>query len=193
MKRTLYLIGLAILAATLIGASQVRFTGAENALISVSGTSTMHDWKMSGTTIRGAITASESVSTGPLAAEVRIVIPVASIKSEHARMDKLMQEALKAKRHPEITYELASAAIERSDGATFVARTLGKLTIAGTTREIEMQISGRRGEDNAYILKGEVPIRMTDYDVKPPTAMLGTVKTGNDVVVSFQWTVQRAQ
>jgi hypothetical protein len=26
---------------------------------------------------------------------------------------------------------------------------------------------------------------MTDYGVSPPTAMLGTIKTGNDITVSF--------
>jgi hypothetical protein len=32
----------------------------------------------------------------------------------------------------------------------------------------------------------EVPILMTDYGVKPPTALLGTLRTGNRVLVKFE-------
>jgi hypothetical protein len=31
---------------------------------------------------------------------------------------------------------------------------------------------------------------MSDYGIKPPTAMMGTIKTGNDVKVTFRWAVQ---
>jgi hypothetical protein len=30
---------------------------------------------------------------------------------------------------------------------------------------------------------------MSDFGMKPPTAMLGTVKTGDDVTVRFEWTL----
>lgn len=191
MKRSFYLTVLALLAATLLAAGQARFTTAETAVITVSGTSTLHDWKMSGGTVRGAITTAETISNGPIAAEVQIAIPVQSIKSDHSRMDKLMQEALKAKAHPEITYQLTAASIEKAGSDSFLVRTQGQLTIAGTTRPIEMMVTGTRNQQDAYVLAGEVPIRMTDYGVTPPTAMLGTVKTGNDVKVSFRWTVER--
>jgi polyisoprenoid-binding protein YceI len=191
MKRSFYLTILALLAAALLAAGQARFTTAETAVITVSGTSTLHDWKMSGETVRGTITTAETIGNGPIPAEVQIAIPVRSIKSEHSRMDKLMQEALKAKAHPEITYQLTAASIEKAASDSFLVRTQGQLTIAGTTRPIEMMVTGTRSQQDVYILAGEVPIRMSDYGVTPPTAMLGTVKTGNDVKVSFHWTVER--
>jgi polyisoprenoid-binding protein YceI len=71
--------------------------------------------------------------------------------------------------------------------------TRGKLTIAGVTRDVTMQISGTRDSGGMYFLTGQLPIRMSDYGIKPPTAMMGTIKTGNDVKVTFRWAVQPAQ
>jgi len=34
-----------------------------------------------------------------------------------------------------------------------------------------------------------VPIKMTDYGIKPPTALFGRLKTGDDVKVNFELTI----
>jgi polyisoprenoid-binding protein YceI len=36
---------------------------------------------------------------------------------------------------------------------------------------------------------GMVPIKMTDFGIKPPTAMFGTLRTGDEVKVNFALTV----
>jgi polyisoprenoid-binding protein YceI len=145
---------------------------------------------MEGSTINGTITAPpiEQWTNGTAHSEVSVSIPVTSIKSEHAKMDKLMAEALKAGANPTIRYELTSAALANRD-ANPLLNTRGKLTIAGVTREVEMQITATRQTGNTYVLTGQVPIRMSDYGIKPPTAMLGTINTRNDVKVSFRWVV----
>jgi hypothetical protein len=40
--------------------------------------------------------------------------------------------------------------------------------------------------DGALVVKGQLPILMTDYGIKPPTAMLGMLKTDPKVTVSFE-------
>lgn len=171
-----------------------RYTPATGSLVRIEGTSTLHDWKMEGTTISGSVSAppiEQWTNTAP-ATEASISIPVTSIKSEHAKMDKLMAEALKAGTNPMIRYELTNAVLAQP-GTAFVLNTRGKLTIAGVTRDVEMQITGNRNANNTYTLTGQLPIRMSDYGIKPPTAMLGTIKTGNDVKVTFRWVVEGAK
>lgn len=169
-----------------------RLIPTKGSLIRIEGTSTLHDWKMEGTTIDGTIAAPPLEQWKNDASDVSVTIPVTSIKSEHTKMDKLMAEALKAGANPTIRYELTSAALAES-GATLRLDTRGKLTIAGVTREVAMQVSGTRDSGGGYLLTGQVPIRMSDYGIKPPTAMMGTIKTGNDVKVTFRWAVQTAQ
>ena len=169
-----------------------RFTPARGSLIRIEGTSTLHDWKMEGTTIDGRITAPSLSLWKNDASDVSVAIPVKSIKSEHAKMDKLMAEALKADTNPAIRYQLTSAALVQLN-PTIQLDTRGKLTIAGVTRDIAMQVNGTLEADGGYVLTGQIPIRMSDYGIKPPTAMMGTIRTGNDVKVTFRWAVQTAQ
>ncbi len=171
-------------------AAAERYAPANGSLVRIEGTSTLHDWKMEGPTINGNIAAPpiEQWTNDGAASQVSVTIPVTSIKSEHAKMDKLMANALKAGANPTIRYELTNAVLAQP-GATFLLHTRGKLTIAGVTRDVDMQISGTRDSGGGYVLTGQLPIRMSDYGIKPPTAMMGTIKTGNDVKVTFRWAV----
>jgi polyisoprenoid-binding protein YceI len=189
MKRNI-LSALALLVFLAGAAAADRYAPSRGSFVRIEGTSTLHAWKMEGSTIDGSITAPpiEQWTNGTAHSEVSVSIPVTSIKSEHAKMDALMAEALKAAANPTIRYELTSATLASRDANPLLS-TRGKLTIAGVTREVEMQIAATRQPGNAYVLTGRVPIRMSDYGIKPPTAMLGTIKTGNDVTVTIRWVV----
>lgn len=183
-KITLCTVLLAVAAAAL---GIERFTPATGSLVRVEGTSTLHDWKMEGNTINGRV---EVTDPATKAAAVSVSIPVTSIRSEHERMDRLMADALKAKSNPEIRYEMMSASLQGDEGATFTMKTVGKLTIAGVTREIVMDVTGTRASDGRYVLAGQAPIRMTEFGIQPPRAMMNTIRTGDDVKVTFRWVVE---
>jgi polyisoprenoid-binding protein YceI len=168
-----------------------RFTPTKGSLVRIEGTSTLHEWTMEGTTINGSIAAPPIEQWASDASNVAVTIPVTSIKSEHTKMDKLMAEALKAEANPTIRYELTNAKLTESSPALQL-ETRGKLTIAGVTRDVAMQVNGTREPGGTYVLTGQLPIRMSDYGIKPPTAMMGAIKTGNDVKVTFRWAVQPA-
>jgi hypothetical protein len=56
--------------------------------------------------------------------------------------------------------------------------------MAGTTKLINVAFEGQIS-NNRVIIKGSKDINMNDFKIKPPTAMLGTLKTGETVVISF--------
>ena len=180
MKRTILILTLTLAA---LAASAERFAPATGSLVKVEGTSTLHAWTMQGSTIGGQINAANG------SADVVVTIPVTSIRSEHAKMDKLMSEALKAKQHPEIRYELTQA-IPDTNAPQFTVKAKGKLTIAGVTRDVALDVQGTRNPDGRYTLTGTAPLKMTAFGIKPPTAMLNTIKTGDDVTVTFRWIVE---
>ncbi|HET7435440.1 MAG TPA: YceI family protein [Thermoanaerobaculia bacterium] len=191
MKRTILTVTAALVFLAGVAFAE-RFIPAKGTASSVKieGTSTLHDWTMEGTTINGQIT-SPSPEKWNGAANGVVTIPVTSIKSEHAKMDKLMAESLKAAQHPEIRFELTQAAPAQATADSFVMKTAGKLTIAGVTRDITLEVKGTRNADGRYTLVGSAPIRMSDYGIKPPTAMMNTIRTGNDVKVTFRWVVDK--
>jgi polyisoprenoid-binding protein YceI len=188
MKRTALCLTLLVFLATIATAD--RYTTSKGSMVRIEGTSSLHAWKMEGTTLNGHLVAPplEQWRNGTASTDVGVTIPVSSLKSEHKKMDQLMANALKAKTNPEIRYAMTSAVLAKP-GTPFALDTKGKLTIAGVTRDVVMQVTGTRDSGGTYMLTGKLPIRMSDYGVKPPTAMLGTIKTGNDVTVTFRWAV----
>ena len=95
-------------------------------------------------------------------------------------MDKNAYSALKTDKNKQITFQLASGKIE---GKTI--RCVGSLTIAGTTKQIDVDATYTILSDGSIQCKGSKKLAMRDYNVEPPSFMFGTVTTGNEITVSF--------
>lgn len=163
--------------------AQTRYRSA-NATVTVSGTSTLHDWKE--TSSKSSANAVFIVTNGKISDLSLLVftLPVTSLKSEHKTMDNNTYKALKADKHPEIAYTLSSATVTPVNATTFTIKSRGKLTIAGTTRETEVDATAKLNADNSISVSGSKKLRMTDYGVTPPKVMM--IKTGNDLTISYQ-------
>lgn len=148
--------------------------------MTVFGTSTLHDWESDVEEISGT---AKLVTEGNLLKEVSdlsIIIKVNSIKSGKSGMDKNTYSALNEKDFPNITYELQSLG---SITATDVS-TMGKLTISGTTLTKEL-ISQYVIDGEALSFNGAITFNMTEFNIDPPTALMGTIKTGDEVTISY--------
>ena len=51
-------------------------------------------------------------------------------------------------------------------------------------------VKGSVGGDGSITFSGSKKIKMTDYKLKPPTALLGTLTTGDEVDIHFQVTLK---
>ncbi|MBI4424617.1 MAG: YceI family protein [Elusimicrobia bacterium] len=114
-------------------------------------------------------------------AEVTVRIPVGGLKSAHGRLDKNLRKALKDDRFPDIVFVLTDYRVAKGSAA-IVAR--GDLTVAGEKRPVTIEAS-LRVENGRVVIEGRHALRMTDFKVKPPTMMLGAIKTDDRVVVKF--------
>lgn len=162
--------------------SQTRYR-ASNGAITVAGTSTLHDWKE--TSSKGTVNAVFTMSGSKISDLSLLVftVPVTSLKSEHKTMDNNTYKALKADKHPEIAYTLSSATVTPVNATTFTIKTRGKLTIAGTTRETDVDATAKVNADNSITVSGSKKLKMTDYGVTPPKVMM--IRTGNDLTISY--------
>lgn len=143
----------------------------------VDGTSNKSDFTVHAT----EIDASAELGADNVPTTLQITMPSASIKSnESTIMDRLLHDALKVEEHATITFELSEAAAS-SDGSL---STTGKLTLAGVTRDIEMDITAEQ-TDEGIRYTGTTPLKMSDYNIKPPVAMFGALRTADDVTVGF--------
>jgi polyisoprenoid-binding protein YceI len=118
---------------------------------------------------------------------VDVKVPVRALKCGNEKMESIMYDALKAGDASNIAYILASLETKRAtatDGS--VVHATGTLSIAGRENTVRMDVRAERLADGTIRAVSEVPILMTDYGVKPPKALLGAIRTGNQVVVKFE-------
>jgi hypothetical protein len=52
-----------------------------------------------------------------------------------------------------------------------------------------MDVTAARSSDGGVRAEGTLPLLMTDFGVKPPTALLGTLRTDNKFTVKFSLVV----
>ena len=121
---------------------------------------------------------------------VQVKVPVKSLKCGHGGMDNNLYKALKAdeSRTSATSWPSFEAAPRRHEG-TFTLHTIGTLTIAGKENQSDDGRHRDRLPDGSVMAKGLVPIKMTDFGIKPPTAIFGRLKTGNEVKVNFELTI----
>lgn len=146
----------------------------------VAGTSTVHDWVMKST--EGTGSANLTVKDSKLAGlnSLTITLLAESLKSSKTSMDKVAYEALNTETNQTIEYVLKSA--EKINETTW--NLTGIYTIAGVSKEYQTQV--RVTADNGtFTLQGSNQITFGDFEMTPPKAALGVVKTGKDLTVIF--------
>jgi polyisoprenoid-binding protein YceI len=196
MRTSVGLLGMCALLGAAASAQTTKVAVSPESRLWVEGTSTLHDWTCRTQSLDATIEfegkAAEQLGAAPPAAlrRVQVKVPVKSLKCGHGGMDNNLYKALNADATPEISYIMASfepAAAEND--ASFGLKTVGTLTIVGTERRIAMDVTATRLSDGSMKAVGVVPIKMTDFGIKPPAAMFGRIKTGDDVKVKFELTV----
>jgi polyisoprenoid-binding protein YceI len=188
-------IALTIAAAASAGAqSTTRVPVGPTSKLWIEGTSNVHNWKCETTTLDAAIDldglAAQLTAAPKALKKVTVKIPVKSLKCGHGKMDDNMYKALKADDKSEIVYLMSSFETLSSENKDeFTLRTVGTLTIAGKENPVTMDVAATRFTDGTIKATGTVPIKMTAFGVQPPSAMFGTIKTGDEVKVKFELSV----
>ena len=164
--------------------------------IRIEGDSNLHKWACDTTTLSSDLRLDQAgPETLPTRVEkANVSLPVGSLSCGNSKIDDNLRKALNAKVHPEITFELTRAEFAtpaRPD--TVDATVVGTLTVAGTSRELKMKVVARETGDGGLAMEGVTTLLMSDWGVKPPTALLGLLKTDDAVTVRIDFTADFAE
>lgn len=184
--KTLSLAAAAFLLAGLMAGpgTPARYALTDASTLQVDGTSSLHDWTCNAPGVTGWIDAETAEGAPPALTAAEITVP-AALDCKNGTMDKKTRKALGADAHPTIRFVLDGATVKPGAGTAFTVQARGRLTVAGAERRVAFTAEGRTLADGAIRLTGTLPLVMSDFGIEPPTAMLGTLKTGDDVVVHF--------
>ncbi len=189
MKRLITSIIAILFFSAAVNSQTIYKLSADNSEVSVKGTSSLHDWEMPAEEFEGSATVIIEDSNLVSIDKIDFSVDVASIKSGKSMMDKKTKEAFDHKKNPEIVFDLSE--ITQITDTEIHAK--GILKMAGASNPITLVGSYSISGSGALTIEGTKTIKMSDYKMKPPTALMGTIKTGDEVEVAFKVVYQKNQ
>jgi polyisoprenoid-binding protein YceI len=185
MKAKLILVALfTILAAQTISFAQSAKL--KSFKMTVQGTSTMHDWEsvVEKLECKAYYKVEQNALTDLKDAVVKIAVK--SIKSPKGKMmDNKTYEAFNSEKNPIITFALLTSKIQ----STTSAELKGNLTMAGVTKPVDLIVTYKILPNGDLLVTGSKKLKMSDFKMESPTAMMGTIKVGDDVTINFELTL----
>jgi polyisoprenoid-binding protein YceI len=182
------LMGFAILFGISTQISAMEIMSSPSSSIKIDGDSSVRKYSATAkpVAVKGIATAGTAASTLPWnPQEVELALPVVDLSSGERTLDKHMRENLKADQYPQILlklthFELAGGAASKTN----TVKTSGTMTVAGVTKPIELE-SAVSVEQQKITIQGKKRILMSDFGIKPPVLMMGTLKTRDEIDVSY--------
>jgi len=154
--------------------------------LTIAGTTNVHDYETKVTQMNGEIVLNGTNQVKTLV----LNIPVKSIKSKEKLMDTKTYEAFNADKHPNITFKMTELQSLQINGADVTVAVSGNLTMNGTTKKVTLKSNGKALKSGVYQFKGAVALKMTDFNMKPPTAMMGMMKVGDGITLKYDVTFE---
>ncbi len=174
--------------------SDYRIDGDAALTVVLRGTSTLHDWQMEATAVTGSaepVFATDDGQELTALDALSFSLAVEDLRSENKVLDQNAYKALNADTYERISYVLTSATVF-PDAEGYLVKSTGQLTIAGTTRDIDMDVLLDVTPSGTITCRGSYTLKMTDYDVTPPSFLLGMMKSGDDMTLEFAVIYQKS-
>jgi len=133
------------------------------------------------------------LNEGKVLQSLVVEIPVRSIKSGEKLMDTKTYETFDVDKNPNITFKLTDVNSLHVDGNQVSVTLSGNLTMAGVTRKISLKSTGSSDKPGVYEFVGSVALKMTDFKMNPPTAMLGLMKVADAITLKYDVSFENPQ
>ncbi|HEY5690776.1 MAG TPA: YceI family protein [Cyclobacteriaceae bacterium] len=161
--------------------TQTTYQQARDSKLTIDGTSTLHDWSM--TSSEGRYNAEFEFSEDGKLIKLNALtfsIRFESLKSGSNALDKNAYSTMETEVHKDIIFKLSKALVNPQN-----IYCTGNLTIAGTTNLIDLDVVYQLTDRGQIICSGAKKLKMSDYHIDPPVFMFGTVRTGDQISISF--------
>jgi hypothetical protein len=155
----------------------------------IEGSSTIRDFTCNATLINALVDTRSANAIPQLligdkaVVAVDVKVPAEKIDCGNGTMNEHMLTALKAAQSPTILFRLSSYDIARS-GETVTGTLKGTLSLGGAQKAVTLSAHGKP-EGDLLRVTGAADVKMTDYDLTPPSLMFGRIRVADKVTVKF--------
>jgi polyisoprenoid-binding protein YceI len=116
---------------------------------------------------------------------VEVTVPAEKLDCRNGTMNEHLRKAIKAKEFPTVVFRASSYDLARTSESVDVTLN-GSLTLGGVEKPITVKAQAKPGAEGTLIVSGTREVRMTEFGLKPPTLMLGTMKVDEKITVGFE-------
>jgi len=154
--------------------------------VTVTGTSTLHDWEMKSESVNSEVVFNINDSGGPESLEsVMFRLSKKTLRSDKSGLERRAYDAMNANRHPEIVFRTNGSGSLQKRGDRYQVNSRGELTVAGVTRQVSVDAICINGDDERLVCSGSTRLKMSDFNIDPPVMMLGALRTGDEITISY--------
>jgi len=183
MRKTMW--AALLVAPALAAASLAPLSLQPGSRVWVEGTSTTRSWRCESTSAEGsAAAASTDLTQLSSVARAEIDIPIATLDCHNNTMNGHMRNAMKAATAPTIRFRASSVQVTPSGADAGSAKLEGVLSMGGQDRPVTVDATVAR-ENGQLRVRGSKHLVMTEWGLRPPSLMLGTMRVGPNVTVGF--------
>ena len=112
------------------------------------------------------------------------VVDEVSDKDRREMELQIREDVLETDRYPEIVFESTNVSADRIMASQYRAKIKGNVTLRGLTRDCEITAQIIAGPDTLRA-HGEFPLKQSDFNIKPVTAVGGTIKLKDELKFTF--------
>lgn len=156
--------------------------------IHVTGSSSLHEWELTFNAVN-CIAHTTQRKDSIQFDQVKINVDATTIESDNDIMTRKAQDALLVKKHAAITFTSNITQGFKINQHSVSGKIMGTLSIAGHSQEVEIPFQCTFSNTELIKITGHKALKMSDFNISPPTAMLGALKTGNDIEITFDITL----
>lgn len=186
--KTIIVLAVSIIFISAANPARNRYLLSKDSTVTILGTSNLHNWNETVSIVLGdgSVTWNEDGSFD--LDGINLKMEVNSIKSDMGSiMNNNTYKALKSDKYPEIIFTLSSPVTMIKGGpASTTISAKGTLFIAGVNKSIDMEVKVAAPNQGYLTFEGSKTVKMSDYGISAPTALLGTLRTGDEITINFK-------
>jgi hypothetical protein len=114
-----------------------------------------------------------------------IQIPVYDFKAANNHMLKDFYDMVNVSEYPYIQITIEPKGRADFDETSGLTNFKTEITLAGNSNSYTVPCEIVTCENSAYLLKGNLKIKLTDFNIDPPEKVFGAIKVNNEVFINF--------
>lgn len=183
MKRVFLFLVFFVLSISSIVLAQEPTHHIEKVELSISGTSTLHDWKVSAEEVVEYPSQLSLTAEGGEISDFSFKVAVSSMDGGRgAAMNQKIMKALQADQHPYVSFDLTTPSVVDLTTDTFYAE--GDISMAGSTKPFSIKVMTTQDAETVSFVSQQA-LLLSDFGIDPPSAMFGQIQTQDEVIVHF--------